>query len=80
MRAPPMPKQRIRQLRARELKLLQERTKLQRGLEEALSGMGWAPEKVQQLNREVDELEADLATLRAELRRLEREEPLPGAD
>ncbi|HET9766525.1 MAG TPA: hypothetical protein VFS60_06745 [Thermoanaerobaculia bacterium] len=75
-----MPKQRIRQLRARELKLLQERTKLQRGLEESLSGMGWAPEKVQQLNREVDELEADLATLRAELRRLEREEPLPGDD
>jgi polyhydroxyalkanoate synthesis regulator phasin len=75
-----MPKQRIRQLRARELKLLQERTKLHRGLEESLSGVGWAPEKVQQLNREVDELEADLATLRAELRRLEREEPLPGAD
>ena len=73
-----MAKQRIRQLRARELKLLQDRTKLQRRLEESLSGAGWAPEKVQQLNREQDELEADLATVRAELRRLEREEPAAG--
>jgi len=75
-----MAKQRIRQLRATELKLLQERTKLQRRLDESLSGAGWAPEKVQQLNREVDELEADLAAVRAELRQLERAEPLPNSD
>ena len=75
-----MATQSIRRLRATELKLLQERTKLQRRLEESLSGVGWAPEKVQQISREVDELEAELATVRADLRRLEREEPLPGAD
>jgi hypothetical protein len=75
-----MATQSIRRLRATELKLLQERTKLQRRLEESLSGMGWAPEKVQQLSREFDELEAELATVRAEMRRLEREELLPGAD
>jgi flagellar motility protein MotE (MotC chaperone) len=75
-----MAKQRIRQLRATELKLLQERTKLQRRIEDSLSGAGWAPEKVQQLNREQDELEADLANVRAELRQLERAEPLPGED
>ena len=75
-----MAKQRIRQLRARELKLLQERTKLQRRLEESLSGTGWAPDKVQQLNRESDELEAQLSSLRAELRQLERAEPLPDTD
>ena len=75
-----MATQSIRRLRATELKLLQERTKLQRRLEESLSGMGWAPEKVQQLSREFDELEAELATVRAEMRRLEREEHLPGAD
>jgi len=75
-----MATQSIRRLRATELKLLQERTKLQRRLEESLSGVGWAPEKVQQISREVDELEAELATVRTDLRRLEREEPLPGAD
>ena len=75
-----MAKQRIRQLRATELKLLQERTKRQRRLEDALSGAGWSPEKVQQLNREADELEAELSTVRAELRQLERAEPLSDAD
>jgi hypothetical protein len=72
-----MATQRIRQLRATELKLLQERTKLQRRVEESLSGAGWAPEKVHQLNEQQNELEAELATLRAELRKLEREEPAP---
>jgi hypothetical protein len=72
-----MASQRIRQLRATELKLLQERTKLQRRVEDSLSGPGWAPEKVHQLNEQQEELEAELATLRAELRKLEREEPAP---
>jgi hypothetical protein len=69
---------RIRQLRARELQLLQERTKLQRRVEESLSGAGWAPEMDHQLEAQKGELEGELATLRAEMRRLEREEPLPG--
>lgn len=73
-----MPKQSIRHLRATELKLLQERTKLQRRVESALSGPGWAPERVGQLDLEQRELEAELATVRAELRRLEREDPSAG--
>ena len=70
-----MPKQSIRHLRATELKLLQERTKLQRRVEEALSGPGWAPERVHDLDVQQKELEAELASVRAELRRLDREEP-----
>ena len=73
-----MATQSIRHLRATELKLLQERTKLQRRAEEALSGAGWAPERVQQLDVEQRELEAELANVRAELRRLDREEPSAG--
>ncbi|HXT21782.1 MAG TPA: hypothetical protein VN811_01385 [Thermoanaerobaculia bacterium] len=75
-----MARQKILRLRATELKLLQERTKLQRRIEDSLSGAGWAPEKVSQLNREQEELEADLATVRAELRQLERAEPMPDGD
>jgi hypothetical protein len=70
-----MPKQSIRHLRATELKLLQERTKLQRRVEEALSGPGWAPERVHDLDVQQKELEAELASVRAEMRRLDREEP-----
>jgi len=70
-----MATQRIRQLRATELKLLQERTKLQRRVEESLSGPGWAPAIVHDLNERQQQLEVELAALRAELRRLEREEP-----
>jgi hypothetical protein len=73
-----MASQRIRQLRATELKLLQERTKLQRRVEESLSGPGWAPGVVQDLDQRQQQLEAELAALRAELRRLEREEPGAG--
>ena len=71
--------QSIRSLRATELKLLQERTKLQRRVEESLSGTGWSPEVAQELNERQKQLEAELAELRAEMRRLEREEPLAGA-
>ena len=70
-----MPNQRIRQLRATELKLLQERTKLQRRAEESLSGAGWAPDKVHELDQEQTRVESELAAVRAELHRLEREEP-----
>jgi hypothetical protein len=72
-----MSKQHIRHLRATELKLLQERTKLQRRVESALSGPGWAPERVHELDVQQKELETELSTVRAELRRLEREEPSP---
>lgn len=75
-----MPKQSIRHLRATELKLLQERTKLQRRVEEALSGPGWAPERVHDLDVQQKELEAELASVRAEMRRLEREEPSADGD
>ena len=75
-----MPKQSIRHLRATELKLLQERTKLQRRVEEALSGPGWAPERVHELDVQQKELEAELASVRAELRRLDREEPSADGD
>ena len=75
-----MPKQSIRHLRATELKLLQERTKLQRRVEEALSGPGWAPERVHDLDVQQKELEAELASVRAELRRLDREEPSDDGD
>jgi hypothetical protein len=70
-----VPNQRIRQLRATELKLLQERTKLQRRVEESLLGQGWAPDKVHELDEEQTRVEAELQAVRAELRRLEREEP-----
>ena len=75
-----MPKQSIRHLRATELKLLQERTKLQRRVEEALSGPGWAPERVHDLDVQQKELEAEIASVRSELRRLEREEPAADGD
>jgi hypothetical protein len=70
-----VPNQRIRQLRATELKLLQERTKLQRRAEESLSGADWAPEKVHDLDKEQNRVEAELHAVRAELHKLEREEP-----
>ncbi len=73
-----MSSQGIRHLRATELKLLQERTKLQRRVEESLSGSGWAPEAMQELDHRQKQLEAELATVRAALRRLEREEPTAG--
>jgi hypothetical protein len=70
-----VPNQRIRQLRATELKLLQERTKLQRRAEESLSGADWSPEKVHDLDKEQNRVEAELHAVRAELHKLEREEP-----
>jgi hypothetical protein len=70
-----MASQDIRHLRATELKLLQERTKLQRRVEESMSGPGWAPEVMHELNERQQQLEEEIANVRAELRQLEREEP-----
>jgi len=70
-----MVNERIRHFKATELKLLQERTKLQRRIEEATASSRWQEETVQELNRHVDQIERELHAVRAELRRLEREEP-----
>ena len=64
----------LRSLRATELKLLQERTKLQRRIEESIAAARWEGETVQQLGQRVDQIEAELQAVRAEMRRLEREE------
>jgi hypothetical protein len=69
-----MASQSIRHLRATELKLLQERTKLQRRVEDSMSGPGWAPAVMHDLDERQRQLEQELAGIRAELRRLEREE------
>ena len=74
-----MSAQRIRALRATELKLLQERTKLQRRVEESLSGREWQPQAVHEVNERLEQVEAELAGVRAELRELERAEPASGS-
>lgn len=74
-----MASQNIRHLRATELKLLQERTKLQRRVEESMSGPGWASDLMRDLNERLQQLEEELSSVRADLRRLEREEPTAGA-
>jgi len=68
-----MNEQPIRHLRATELKLLQERTKLQRKIDELLHTGAWKKSEVDELGQQQDRLEAELAELRAELRRLERD-------
>ena len=69
-----MPNDQLRSLRATELKLLQERTKLQRRLEESMSAPKWEGETVQELNQRLEQLEAELYALRAEMRRVDRED------
>lgn len=68
-----MNEQPIRHLRATELKLLQERTKLQRKIDELLQTGAWKKSEVDELGQQQDRIEAELAELRAELRRLERD-------
>ena len=68
-----MNEQPIRHLRATELKLLQERTKLQRKIDELLHTGAWKKSEVDELGQQQDRIEAELAELRAELRRLERD-------
>jgi hypothetical protein len=64
----------MRHLRAKELKLLQDRTKLQRRIEEAIGSATWSGETVQELNHNADQLETELHAVRDEMRRLDREE------
>ena len=68
-----MNEQPIRHIRATELKLLQERTKLQRKIDELLQTGAWKKSEVDELGQQQDRIEAELAELRAELRRLERD-------
>lgn len=68
-----MNEQPIRHLRATELKLLQERTKLQRKIDELLHTGAWKKSEVDELGQQQDRIEAELAELRAELRRLDRD-------
>ena len=72
-RTPMSDQQRLRHLKATELKLLQERTKLQRRQEESLRTSSWARGEMAQLDEQRSRLEEDLAAVRAELWRLERE-------
>jgi hypothetical protein len=65
--------QRIRQLKATELKLLQERTKLQRRIDQLLHTGAWKKSEIDELGQKQDHLEAELTRLRTELHRLERE-------
>ena len=68
-----MNEQPIRHLRATELKLLQERTKLQRRIDELLHTGAWKKSEVDELGQQQDRIEVELAEVRAELRRLERD-------
>ena len=65
--------ERIRHLRATELKLLQERTKLQRRVEESLRSAEWPRAELAQLEQQRAQIETELGSIRAELRRLDRE-------
>jgi hypothetical protein len=67
--------QKLRQLKATELKLLQDRTKLLRRQEESLRTSAWSHTALTELEEERTRLEAELAAVRAELWRLERESP-----
>jgi hypothetical protein len=68
-----MSQQKIRQLKATELKLLQERTKLQRRIDALLHTGAWKKSEVDELGEQQDRVEAELAQIRADMRRLERE-------
>jgi hypothetical protein len=69
-----MSKQKIRQLKATELKLLQERTKVQRRIDELLHTGAWKKSDIDELGEQQDRLEKELAEIRLELHRLERSE------
>ena len=65
----------VRHLKATELKLLQERTKLQRRVEESLRSANWPRAEMALLEEQRLRLEEELGAVRAELRRLHREHP-----
>jgi len=64
----------MRHHKATELKLLLERTKLQRRIEEAIATPQWSGDTMQELNQSLDRLETELHSVRGEMRRLERED------
>lgn len=68
-----MSQQKIRQLKATEVKLLQERTKLQRRVDALLHTGAWKKSEIDELGQAQDRVEAELTKVRAEMRRLERE-------
>ena len=68
-----MTSQHIRHLKATELKLLQERSKLQRRIDELLHTGAWKKSEIDDLGQQQDRIEAELTELRSELHRLERE-------
>jgi hypothetical protein len=65
----------LRSLKATELKLLQERTKLQRRIEESSASGTFHLETIHELDRRRDQVEEELQSVRAHMRRLEREGP-----
>ena len=69
-----MSNQKIRQLKATELKLLQERTKVQRRIDELLHTGAWKKSDIDELGEQQDRLEKELGEIRLELHRLERNE------
>jgi hypothetical protein len=70
-------KQQLRRFKATELKLLQDRTKLQRRVEESLRTAGWPRAELALLEEQREALESELAAVRSELWRLERESAPP---
>ena len=64
----------LRHLRATEIKLLQERTKLQRRLEESLQRADWPRDEVARLEEQRERLELEIGAVREEMRRAERGE------
>ena len=69
-----MSSEQIRSLKATELRLLQERTNLQKRVDEVIATPSWAGDTMQDLNRQLDRLDTELHGIRAELRRLDRED------
>ena len=65
----------LRHLKATELKLLQDRTKLQRRVEDSLRSSEWPRAQLALLEEQREALEKELGAVRAELRRIEREAP-----
>lgn len=70
-------KQQLRRLKATELKLLQDRTKLQRRVEESLRNADWPRAELALLEEQREALESELAAVRSALWRLERESAPP---
>jgi chromosome segregation ATPase len=62
----------VQSLKSAEIKLLQERTRLQRRLEESLGRADWQHASIKELEQERERLELELSAVRNELWKLER--------